>query len=146
MTSIDWRTHPQSAAGVEVPEIEGVLVNRADVDARGAGETAITIVAAAIGNAIFDATGARVREVPFTPERVKAALRRERLIETAVQTRSPPSASCADARRRRIATTTNVDPHERGRDELCEPPTVGRDRGKAWRRDDSTLLTWLASL
>ena len=41
----------------------------------GAGETAITIVAAAIGNAIFDATGARIRQVPFTPERVLAALR-----------------------------------------------------------------------
>jgi CO/xanthine dehydrogenase Mo-binding subunit len=40
----------------------------------GAGETAITIVAAAVGNAIFDATGVRLREVPFTPERVKAAL------------------------------------------------------------------------
>ena len=40
----------------------------------GAGETTITIVAAAVGNAIFDATGARLREVPFTPERVKAAL------------------------------------------------------------------------
>ena len=35
---------------------------------------AITLVAAAIGNAVFDATGARLREVPFTPERVKAAL------------------------------------------------------------------------
>jgi nicotinate dehydrogenase subunit B len=32
------------------------------------------LVAAALGNAIFDATGARVRQVPFTPERVKAAL------------------------------------------------------------------------
>jgi CO/xanthine dehydrogenase Mo-binding subunit len=40
----------------------------------GAGETAITIVAAAVGNAIFDATGVRLREVPFTPERVRAAL------------------------------------------------------------------------
>jgi CO/xanthine dehydrogenase Mo-binding subunit len=40
----------------------------------GAGETAITLVAAAIGNAVFDATGARLREVPFTPERVKATL------------------------------------------------------------------------
>jgi CO/xanthine dehydrogenase Mo-binding subunit len=36
---------------------------------------AITIVAAAIANAIFDATGARIRQVPFTPERVKAALK-----------------------------------------------------------------------
>ena len=40
----------------------------------GAGETAITVVAAAIGNAIFDATGTRIREVPFTPQRIKAAL------------------------------------------------------------------------
>ena len=40
----------------------------------GAGETSVTVTAAAIGNAIFDATGARVRQVPFTPERVKAAL------------------------------------------------------------------------
>ena len=40
----------------------------------GAGETVITIVAAAVGNAIFDATGVRVREVPFTPERVRSAL------------------------------------------------------------------------
>ena len=40
----------------------------------GAGETIITVVAAAIANAIFDATGARIREVPFTPDRVLAAL------------------------------------------------------------------------
>ncbi|MGH9320023.1 MAG: hypothetical protein ACRD3V_09065 [Vicinamibacteria bacterium] len=40
----------------------------------GAGEITITLAAAAIGNAIFDATGARIREVPFTSERVKAAL------------------------------------------------------------------------
>ena len=40
----------------------------------GAGETAITIVAAAVGNAIFDATGARLRQAPFTPDQVKAAL------------------------------------------------------------------------
>ena len=40
----------------------------------GAGETAVTVVAARSRNAIFDATGARIRQVPFTPERVKAAL------------------------------------------------------------------------
>jgi nicotinate dehydrogenase subunit B len=45
------------------------------VPATGAGETAITVVPAAIGNAIFDATGVRLREVPFTAERVRAALR-----------------------------------------------------------------------
>jgi CO/xanthine dehydrogenase Mo-binding subunit len=34
----------------------------------------VTVVAGALGNAIFDATGARLRQIPFTPERVKAAL------------------------------------------------------------------------
>ena len=51
-----------------------MLIHRTEGEAMGAGETAITIVAAAVANAIFDATGARIREVPFTPERVKAAL------------------------------------------------------------------------
>ena len=59
-----------------MPTIESVLINRTEGEAMGAGETAITLVAAAIGNAVFDATGARLREVPFTPERVKAALGR----------------------------------------------------------------------
>ena len=74
VTSIDWRTYPTLPLGFAVPEIEVVLLNRPDEDATGAGETSITVVAAAIGNAIFDATGARIRQVPFTPERVKAAL------------------------------------------------------------------------
>ena len=54
--------------------IESVLINRTDGEATGSGETAITLVAAAIGNAIFDATGARVRQVPFTPRRIQDAL------------------------------------------------------------------------
>ena len=53
-----------------------MLINRPDAQAAGAGETAVTVTAAAIGNAIFDATGARIRQIPFTPERVKAALGR----------------------------------------------------------------------
>jgi len=40
----------------------------------GAGEAALVPVPAAIGNAIFDATGARLRDVPMTPQRVLAAL------------------------------------------------------------------------
>jgi nicotinate dehydrogenase subunit B len=74
VTSFDWRTYHTLPLGFDVPKIEAVLVNRPDEAACGAGETAITVVAAAIGNAIFDATGARIRQVPFTPERVKAAL------------------------------------------------------------------------
>lgn len=74
VTSIDWRTYHSMTMGDEVPAIESVLVDRHDAEATGAGETAITVVAAAVGNAIFDATGVRIRQVPFTPERVKAAL------------------------------------------------------------------------
>jgi nicotinate dehydrogenase subunit B len=73
ITSVDWRTYPPLYLGAELPVIESVLVNRPDQRATGAGETAITLVAGAIGNAIFDATGARIREAPFTAARVKAA-------------------------------------------------------------------------
>jgi CO/xanthine dehydrogenase Mo-binding subunit len=51
-----------------------VLVDQPDVEPSGAGELATVPVAAALGNAIFDATGLRLRQVPFTPERVKNAL------------------------------------------------------------------------
>ncbi|HVI07553.1 MAG TPA: molybdopterin cofactor-binding domain-containing protein [Candidatus Binatia bacterium] len=74
ITSVDWETYPSLYLDTDVPEINVVFVERKDVPATGAGETAITLVAAALGNAIFDATGARLREVPFTPERIKAAL------------------------------------------------------------------------
>jgi nicotinate dehydrogenase subunit B len=74
ITSIDWVTYKTLFVGSNVPAIESVLIDHPESEAMGAGETAITIVAAAVGNAIFDATGVRIREVPFTPERVKAAL------------------------------------------------------------------------
>jgi CO/xanthine dehydrogenase Mo-binding subunit len=79
VTSVDWRTYHSLTLGAQVPVIESVLINRPEEEAMGAGETTITLTAAAIGNAVFDATGARLREVPFTPERVIQALaRRER--------------------------------------------------------------------
>ena len=74
VTSIDWRTYHPLPVGADVPKIETVLINRPEARATGAGETAVTVVAAAIGNAVFDATGVRFRQIPFTPERVKAAL------------------------------------------------------------------------
>ena len=74
VTSIDWRTYHSLPLGFAVPAIETVLIDRTEGKAMGAGETAITIVAAAVANAIFDATGVRIRQVPFTPERVKAEL------------------------------------------------------------------------
>ena len=74
VTSKDWATYDSLYLGFEIPTIDVILMNPTGVSATGAGETAITVVAAAIGNAIFDATGARLREAPFTAERVKAAL------------------------------------------------------------------------
>jgi len=74
VTSTDWESYNTLPLGIEVPAIECVLLDRPSARATGAGETAITLVAAAMGNAIFDATGARLREVPFTPDRVKEAL------------------------------------------------------------------------
>jgi len=74
VTSIDWHTYHSLPLGIQVPEIECVLLDRPTAEATGAGETAITLVAAALGNAIFDATGARIREVPLTPDRITAAL------------------------------------------------------------------------
>ena len=74
VTSNDWETYNSFYLGAEMPAMEIVLINRTDVPATGAGETAITLVPAALGNAIFDATGARLREAPFTAARVKSAM------------------------------------------------------------------------
>jgi CO/xanthine dehydrogenase Mo-binding subunit len=74
VTSIDWVGHP-ILDSTEVPEsIEVVQINRPEVEPTGAGEPSTRQVAAAVANAIFDATGTRIRRVPFTPERVKASL------------------------------------------------------------------------
>jgi CO/xanthine dehydrogenase Mo-binding subunit len=57
-----------------LPKIETVLVENPDVPPQGGGEPPIVVVAAVIGNAIFDATGARLFELPMTSERIKEAL------------------------------------------------------------------------
>jgi len=74
VTSTDWQSYHTLPLGIPTPVIESVLVDEPLARATGAGETAITLSAAAIGNAIFDATGARIRQVPFTADRVKEAL------------------------------------------------------------------------
>jgi CO/xanthine dehydrogenase Mo-binding subunit len=74
VTSIDWQSYNTLPLGIQLPLIESVLIDRPGMKATGAGETAITLAVAAIGNAIFDATGARIRQVPFTPDRIKSAL------------------------------------------------------------------------
>ncbi len=74
ITSVDWRSYPILSLSSEMPTIDIVLIDMPDEQATGAGETATALIAAAIGNAIFDATGARIRQVPFTPARVQTAL------------------------------------------------------------------------
>jgi CO/xanthine dehydrogenase Mo-binding subunit len=71
--SRDWETY-QVMRFTEMPEVKIVLINRVDEPAMGSGENAMTAIPAAVANAIFDATGARVRRLPFTPARVRAAL------------------------------------------------------------------------
>ena len=74
VTSVDWLTYPILDI-TETPEvIDVVLINHPELPPSGAGEPSIRPVAAAIANAIFDATGVRIRRVPFSPDRVKAAL------------------------------------------------------------------------
>jgi nicotinate dehydrogenase subunit B len=74
VTSVDWETYPVLYADFPLPQIDIVLVDRPEEAPSGAAEMALGLVPAAIGNAVFDATGVRLRRVPFTPERVKAAL------------------------------------------------------------------------
>jgi CO/xanthine dehydrogenase Mo-binding subunit len=74
VTSIDWLTYPILDI-TETPEkIDCVLIDRPERVPTGAGEPSIRPVAAAIANAIFDATGVRLRRVPFSPDRVKQSL------------------------------------------------------------------------
>ncbi|MBV8824388.1 MAG: xanthine dehydrogenase family protein molybdopterin-binding subunit [Hyphomicrobiales bacterium] len=74
VTTIDWLTYPILDI-TEAPEtIDVVLINHPEVGPSGAGEPSIRPVAAAIANAIYDATGVRIRRVPFSPDRVKAAM------------------------------------------------------------------------
>jgi nicotinate dehydrogenase subunit B len=73
ITSLDWESYPILKFS-EVPDMEVILIDHPDQPAMGAGEPATITTAPAIANAIFAATGGRVREVPFTPKRIRAAL------------------------------------------------------------------------
>jgi CO/xanthine dehydrogenase Mo-binding subunit len=75
VTSVDWLSYP-ILTFPEVPPIAIALLNRPELPPNGGGEPATSPVAAALANAIFDATGVRLRTVPFTPDRVKSALLR----------------------------------------------------------------------
>jgi CO/xanthine dehydrogenase Mo-binding subunit len=73
VTSVDWVSYPVLRFP-EAPSIDVILIDRPDQPLFGAGEAATAPVAAALGNAVFEATGVRLRTVPFTAARVKAAL------------------------------------------------------------------------
>ena len=74
VTSRDWISYPIVTFS-EIPEtFQFKIIDRPDQPVLGAGEVVITAMVAAIANAVHDATGVRLREVPFTPARVKAAL------------------------------------------------------------------------
>eukprot|EP01037_Dinobryon_pediforme_P038169 gene38169-46030_t len=74
VTSREWGAYPLLGFG-ELPPIDVLMVPRPDEPPLGVGESASVPSAAAIANAIFDATGVRFRELPFTPERILAGLR-----------------------------------------------------------------------
>ena len=75
VTSLDWSTYP-ILKFQDVPEIDLVLINRHDVEPLGAGELSTVPIPAAISSAIFDAVGIKLREVPFTPKRILAELKK----------------------------------------------------------------------
>jgi CO/xanthine dehydrogenase Mo-binding subunit len=74
VTSLDWASYP-ILTFPDVPEIVIDLIDRPDQRPWGAGEPAAAVIPSAISNAVFDATGVRLRSVPYTPEKVKAALK-----------------------------------------------------------------------
>ncbi len=72
VTSTDWSNYP-ILTFPDVPKLEIHLVDQPHEKPLGAGEAAAAPVPAALGNAVFDAAGIRLRTAPFTPERVRAA-------------------------------------------------------------------------
>jgi CO/xanthine dehydrogenase Mo-binding subunit len=74
VTTVDWITYPILDITEKPASIESVLINHPDIAPSGAGEPSIRPVAAAIANAIFDATGVRMRRIPFSPDRVRQSM------------------------------------------------------------------------
>jgi CO/xanthine dehydrogenase Mo-binding subunit len=73
ITSRDWETYPILRFS-EVPEVFVEFINRPEEESLGVGEGVTGIIAPAIGNAVFNAMGIRLRDLPFTPDRVIAAI------------------------------------------------------------------------
>ncbi len=73
VTSLDWESYP-ILKFPQVPEIAIELIDRPSEKPWGAGEPSAAVIPSAIANAVFDATGVRLRSVPYTPAKVKAAM------------------------------------------------------------------------
>ena len=73
ITSVDWVSYPLLRFP-DAPKLEVALINQPELPSHGAGEAACAPVAAAVANAVFDATGIRLRDVPFTAAKVKLKL------------------------------------------------------------------------
>jgi nicotinate dehydrogenase subunit B len=76
VTSVDWASYPILEIGDAPESIDITLIDRPEIAPSGAGEPTIRVIPAAVANAVFDATGVRMRRAPLSPEYVKAALAR----------------------------------------------------------------------
>jgi nicotinate dehydrogenase subunit B len=74
--TVDWMSYPVLRFR-EIPEVQTVLINRPEIASSGGAECSVVVVPAAVANAVFDAIGVRIREIPLTPERVLHALKSE---------------------------------------------------------------------
>ena len=74
VTSLDWASYP-ILRFPQLPELVYDLIDRPNERPWGAGEPAAAVVPSAISNAVFDAIGVRLRSVPFTPDKVMAAMK-----------------------------------------------------------------------
>ncbi len=74
VTSVDWNTYPILDMKDAPEQVDMVVLNRTDKASGGAGEPTLVSITAAVGNAIHNATGVRMRRYPFTAARVRAAL------------------------------------------------------------------------
>ena len=73
VTSLDWSTYPILTMA-DAPRVTTVLIDHPEIPSTGVGEPAVNLIAPAISNAIFDATGVRLRTLPFRPDVVRAAM------------------------------------------------------------------------
>lgn len=73
VTSLDWEGYP-IIRFTDAPTVDVISIDQPNMRATGSGEPSCNPIAPAIGNAVFDAVGVRLRSLPMTPGRLTAAL------------------------------------------------------------------------